>query len=66
MTAQHRASPVENTGYTFLGCKITGIGKTLLGRPWGAYSRVIFALSYLSSAIQPEGWNDWGDPSNQR
>ncbi|XP_074362738.1 putative pectinesterase 11 [Apium graveolens] len=66
VTAQHRASPVENTGYTFLGCKITGIGTTLLGRPWGAYSRVIFALSYLSSAIQPEGWNDWGNPSNQR
>ncbi|KAK1358636.1 Pectinesterase domain-containing protein [Heracleum sosnowskyi] len=66
VTAQHRASSVENTGYTFLGCKITGTGKTLLGRPWGAYSRVVFALTYMSSVIQPEGWNDWGDPSNQR
>ncbi|XVE66978.1 hypothetical protein DITRI_Ditri08aG0123300 [Diplodiscus trichospermus] len=63
ITAQHRISPSENTGFTFLGCKITGVGTAFLGRPWGAYSRVVFALSYISSVIVPHGWDDWQDPS---
>ena len=66
ITAQQRSSPLENTGFTFLGGKITGAGSTVLGRPWGSYSRVVFALTYMSSVILPEGWNDWGDPRKQR
>ncbi|XP_030446958.1 putative pectinesterase 11 [Syzygium oleosum] len=66
ITAQRRASPSENTGFVFLGCTITGLADTFLGRPWGPYSRVVFALSYMSSAVLPQGWDDWGDPSNQR
>ncbi|KAK3026995.1 hypothetical protein RJ639_041756 [Escallonia herrerae] len=65
ITAQHRDSPLENTGFTFLGCKITCAGTALLGRPWGAYSRVVFALTFMPSAILPEGWDDWGNPSRQ-
>ncbi|XP_071937496.1 putative pectinesterase 11 [Coffea arabica] len=65
ITAQQRSSPLENTGFTFLGGKITGAGSTVLGRPWGSYSRVVFALTYMSSVILPEGWNDWGDPRKQ-
>ncbi|XAR72802.1 Pectinesterase [Bertholletia excelsa] len=63
ITAQHRESPLENTGFVFLGCKITGLATAYLGRPWGAYSRVVFAYSSLSSVILPEGWNDWNDPT---
>ncbi|KAK3424818.1 hypothetical protein EUGRSUZ_F01580 [Eucalyptus grandis] len=66
ITAQHRASPLENTGFVFLGCTITGLTNTFLGRPWGPYSRVIFALSYMSSAVLPQGWDDWGDSTKQR
>ncbi|MBA0691588.1 hypothetical protein Goari_009208, partial [Gossypium aridum] len=66
ITAQRRESPSEDTGFTFLGCKITGVRSALLGRPWGAYSRVVFALSYMSGAILPQGWDDWGDTSKQR
>ena len=66
ITAQHRNSPSEDTGFTFLGCKITGVGATLLGRPWGPYSRVVFALTYMSSVVVPQGWDDWGDQSKQR
>ncbi|KAI6688262.1 hypothetical protein NL676_025090 [Syzygium grande] len=66
ITAQRRASPSENTGFVFLCCTITGLADTFLGRPWGPYSRVVFALSYMSSAILPQGWDDWGDPSNRR
>ncbi|KAL2477145.1 putative pectinesterase 11 [Forsythia ovata] len=65
ITAQKREFPSENTGFVFLGCKITGNGGALLGRPWGSYSRVVFALSYMSSVVQSEGWNDWGDPNEQ-
>ncbi|XP_043713276.1 putative pectinesterase 11 [Telopea speciosissima] len=63
ITAQRRESPSENTGYTFLGCKITGVGTCVLGRPWGSYSRVVFAMTFMSSAVLPQGWDDWGRPS---
>ncbi|PIN12185.1 Pectinesterase [Handroanthus impetiginosus] len=66
ITAQKRESPLKNTGYVFLGCKITGIGGAILGRPWGSYSRVIYALTYMSGVVQPEGWNDWGDETKQK
>ncbi|KAL3734167.1 hypothetical protein ACJRO7_023503 [Eucalyptus globulus] len=66
ITAQHRASSLENTGFVFLGCTITGLTNTFLGRPWGPYSRVVFALSYMSSAVLPQGWDDWGDSTKQR
>ncbi|KAL4279878.1 hypothetical protein GQ457_03G026290 [Hibiscus cannabinus] len=35
ITAQRRESPSEDTGFTFLGCKITGVKTALLGRAWG-------------------------------
>lgn len=67
ITAQKKSSPLENTGFTFMGCKVTGIGSGVqLGRPWGTYSRVVFALTYMSSVISPEGWNDWGDSAKHR
>ncbi|KAF8020497.1 hypothetical protein BT93_G1038 [Corymbia citriodora subsp. variegata] len=59
ITAQHRQSGTDNTGYVFLGCKITAEKGAFLGRPWGEYSRVVYALSYLSSEILPQGWEDW-------
>ncbi|KAA3453632.1 Pectinesterase, catalytic [Gossypium australe] len=65
ITAQQRGSPTEETGFTFLGCKITGERTAILGRPWGSYSRVIFALTYMSNVIQPRGWDDWGDAIKQ-
>ncbi|GMN35537.1 hypothetical protein TIFTF001_005372 [Ficus carica] len=66
ITAQRRESPSEDTGFTFLGCTITGTRTAMLGRPWGDYSRVVFALSYMSNVILPQGWEDWGDQSKQR
>uniref|UniRef100_A0A0D9V3A9 Pectinesterase n=1 Tax=Leersia perrieri TaxID=77586 RepID=A0A0D9V3A9_9ORYZ len=67
-TAQQRSSESEDTGYSFVGCKLTGLGAgtSILGRPWGPYSRVVFALTYMSSTVRPQGWDDWGDPSKQR
>ncbi|KAJ9537802.1 hypothetical protein OSB04_030535 [Centaurea solstitialis] len=67
ITAQHRNSPFENTGFIFVGCKITGVGGgTALGRPWGSCSRVIFAQTFMSNAVSPEGWRGWDDPSKER
>ncbi|XP_049363105.1 putative pectinesterase 11 [Solanum verrucosum] len=66
ITAHHRQSPQENTGFTFYGCKITGVKSAILGRPWGAYARVVFAQTYMSSVILPNGWEDWNDSSRQR
>ncbi|MCD7458284.1 hypothetical protein HAX54_037784 [Datura stramonium] len=64
--AQHRQSPQENTGFIFVGCKISGVKSAILGRPWGAYARVVFVQTYMSSVILPNGWEDWNDPSRQR
>ncbi|OMP09485.1 Pectinesterase, catalytic [Corchorus olitorius] len=66
ITAQRRESPSEETGFTFLNCKITGVKTALLGRAWGPYSRVVFAFTYMSNVILPQGWDDWGDSSKQR
>jgi len=30
-----------------------------LGRAKGPYSRVIFAKTYLSKTVVPEGWTNW-------
>ncbi|XP_074278848.1 putative pectinesterase 11 [Silene latifolia] len=67
ITAQKRTTPWENTGFIFLGCKITGVGvhTALLGRPWGTYSRVIYAYSFISSTIAPQGWDNWGDVNKE-
>lgn len=66
ITAQHRISEEEETGFLFVGCNISGTKSAILGRPWGAYSRVVFAKTYMSSVILPQGWDDWGDSSKQR
>ncbi|KAJ4964195.1 hypothetical protein NE237_024134 [Protea cynaroides] len=55
ITTQRRESPSENSGFTFLGCKITGVGTCLLGRLWGSYSRVVFAKTFMSSAYKCYG-----------
>ncbi|CAJ2662501.1 unnamed protein product [Trifolium pratense] len=59
ITAASRENEREMCGYIFIKCKVYGIGGVYLGRAKGPYSRVIFANSYLSNSIVPEGWTNW-------
>ncbi|CAH2057643.1 unnamed protein product, partial [Thlaspi arvense] len=59
ITAQGRESPEDNGGFVFKGCTITGNGKTLLGRAWKPYARVIFYSSTFSDVVLPIGWDAW-------
>ncbi|KAI6671458.1 hypothetical protein NL676_006343 [Syzygium grande] len=61
VTAQKRESLLEETGFSFVGCKVTGSGALFLGRAWGTFSRVVFAHTYMDRIITPTGWYDWGD-----
>ncbi len=56
-------------GYVFNKCDITadeGVTKVFLGRPWRAYAAVVFMNCRLGSQIRPEGWQNWGNPDNEK
>ncbi|HEY4382421.1 MAG TPA: pectinesterase family protein [Acidobacteriaceae bacterium] len=36
-----------------------------LGRPWRAYSRVIYINTALPAELNPVGWNNWGQAANE-
>jgi len=62
VTAQSRHFPAEDSGYYFLGCKITGDNngsRVALGRPWREYATVVFYDTDIEQKILPEGWSDW-------
>ncbi|KAG6488130.1 hypothetical protein ZIOFF_056888 [Zingiber officinale] len=65
VTAQGRADPNQNTGFSFQFCNLTGEADltnataTYLGRPWKEYSRTVVMQSYLGPVLRPEGWLEW-------
>lgn len=65
LTAQGRSSLLEETGFSFVNCKVTGSGALYLGRAWGPFSRVVFAYTYMDNIIMPKGWYNWGDPNRE-
>ncbi|KAL8143395.1 hypothetical protein V2J09_016427 [Rumex salicifolius] len=65
VTAQKRGGLLDQTGFSFVGCRVTGSGALYLGRAWGPFSRVVFAYTYMDDIIIPTGWYDWGDRSRR-
>ncbi|KAJ3130931.1 hypothetical protein HK100_007157 [Physocladia obscura] len=67
VTANGRASSTDTGGYVFNGCTVTAsskavsgtVGKVYLGRPWGAYARVIYMYSDLTDVLNLAGWYEW-------
>jgi pectinesterase len=56
-------------GFVFSHCKITGESptvKTYLGRPWRAFSDVIYLDTEMSEVVRPEGWHNWNFPEREK
>ncbi|KAK6913671.1 Pectinesterase, catalytic [Dillenia turbinata] len=52
ITAHNRESPDDEGGFVFVKGRVYGAGdQVYLGRPKGAYSRVLYANTYLSKTI---------------
>jgi pectinesterase len=66
ITAQSRTRPSEDSGYVFRDCTVTAADipagspqDVLLGRPWRAYSTVIFLDTDFKAPLDPAGWKEW-------
>lgn len=56
-------------GFVFLDCKIiadSAVSKLYLGRPWRAWSKTVFIRCALPNVIAAEGWDNWGNPENEK
>ena len=62
VTAQSKTYPEQTSGFVFDRCRLTGenTGKGVyLGRPWRAYSQVVYRNCWLGTHILPPGWSVW-------
>ena len=67
VTAQSRTYPVETSVFVFDNCRLTGENTgagVYLGRPWRAFSHVVFLHCWLGPHIRPEGWSVWNGNRN--
>lgn len=56
-------------GFVFIDCRIeadSAVSKLYLGRPWRAFSRTVFINCELPAQIAPAGWDNWGNPANEK
>jgi pectinesterase len=62
------ATPADHKyGYVFNDCVLTGdssLRSVSLGRPWRAYSNVIYMNCYLDRHVMPQGWSPWNQNTN--
>jgi len=62
-------APGKLFGYVFLDCNIlvdSSVSKVYLGRPWRSLAKTVFVRCTLPKQIAPEGWNNWGNPENEK
>ena len=62
-------TPGKKFGFVFLDCKIiadSAVSKLYLGRPWRAHAKTAFIRCELPEAIATEGWDNWGNPENEK
>ncbi|MGO9001146.1 MAG: pectinesterase family protein, partial [Limisphaerales bacterium] len=63
LTAQSKHYPEEESGFVIDHCKLTAdpgiVGDVFLGRPWRAYSTVIYMHTWMDDKIAPAGWSEW-------
>jgi len=61
-------TPRQQFGLVFLNCQLTAAPeakKVYLGRPWRPHARTVFINTDMGAHIRPEGWNNWGQPTNE-
>jgi pectinesterase len=59
----------QEFGFVFSNCKITGESpsvKTYLGRPWRAFSSVIFLHTEMENVVRAVGWHNWNFPEREK
>ncbi|XP_010252431.1 PREDICTED: putative pectinesterase 63 [Nelumbo nucifera] len=66
ITAQARERVDDDSGYSFIHCKITGNGETYLGRAWKDRGRVVYAYTYMGTHVKAEGWSNFGVASRDK
>jgi polygalacturonase len=63
LTAQSKHYPEEDSGFVIDHSKLTAdpgvVGNAFLGRPWRAYSTVIYMHTWMGDKIAPAGWSEW-------
>ncbi|KAL1196820.1 putative pectinesterase 49 [Cardamine amara subsp. amara] len=59
ITAHNRNDPNQQNGYSFVHCKVTGVGEGIyLGRAWMSHPKVVYAYTEMSSVVNPSGWQE--------
>ncbi|MBK7704704.1 MAG: pectate lyase [Acidobacteria bacterium] len=69
IAAPMRFSADESSGFVFNRSKLTsnnGVKSVFLAHPWRAFGRAVFIDTEMGSHIRPEGWNNWGNPDNEK
>jgi pectinesterase len=61
----HEAAPMDSSTP---GAKSTASARNSigLGRPWRPYSLVIYIDTELPADLNPAGWNNWNNPTNEK
>lgn len=58
--------PETPFGLVFLKCKLTGVGKSYLGKPWQPGAATAFIGCELGKHLRPEGWGVWTGSENHK